>query len=97
MRLASTGSRITGRRSVPRFIFNAPAEMVEPITKAHLTGRVTEISQWGCFAEVATPPAVSSVVQLRIEQDGQTFKTSARLHRDRGRSSEGTHGMARRA
>ena len=73
------GSRFTHRRSVPRFPFDAPVEMTDPIAKSHVTGRVNDISQRGCFVEAENLLPVNSVVQLRIHNNGNAFETWARV------------------
>ena len=73
------GSRFAQRRSVPRFTFDAPVEMTDPITKSHAIGRVSEISQRGCFIEAQNLLGVDSVVQLRIHNNGNVFETWARV------------------
>jgi PilZ domain-containing protein len=73
------GSRFAERRSVPRFAFIAALEMTDPVTNSRVSGRVTEMSQHGCFAETKNPPTVNSVVQLRIGKSGERFETWARV------------------
>jgi PilZ domain len=77
------GSRFGERRAVPRFAFIAPLEIDEPITGTHMSGRVTEISQKGCRAEVANPLPVNSIIQLRISSHECVFETWARVIYDR--------------
>jgi hypothetical protein len=77
------GSRFAQPRSIPRFTFIAPVEITDSITKAQIQGRVTEISQHGCFVEVSKPLQLSSVVQLRIPRGDSAFHTWARVIYDR--------------
>lgn len=81
--------RLTGRRTVPRFKFDGLADMMEPITKAHTFGRITEISKRGYFAEVPTAPAASQIIQLRIAKGGEIFTTLARELYNRAGSGVG--------
>jgi hypothetical protein len=74
---SDAGSRFAERRTTPRFRFNATMEVTDPVTKAHTSGRVTEIGQHGCFAEVENPPPVQSIVQVRIAKDKNEFKAWA--------------------
>lgn len=76
--IPDAGSRFADRRTVPRFAFDAPAELLEPIERAHIFGRVTEISQKGCFAEVPDPFAAGPVVRLKITNGAEIFTTWAR-------------------
>jgi hypothetical protein len=73
------GSRFAVRRSVPRFVFAAPIEITEPITKSHVIGRVIEIGQRGCFARAEKLLTINAVVQLRIHRSGDVFETWARV------------------
>jgi PilZ domain len=74
---SDAGSRFAERRTAPRFKFKATIEVTDPVTKTHTSGRVTEIGQHGCFAEVANPPPVQSIVQVRIAKDKNEFKAWA--------------------
>ncbi|MGH2510636.1 MAG: PilZ domain-containing protein [Ktedonobacteraceae bacterium] len=67
----------------PRFAFDAPVEMTDPITKSHIAGRVTEIGQRGCFVEAENLRTVDSIVQLRIHKSGNVFETWARVVHNR--------------
>jgi hypothetical protein len=89
MRPSDVGLPLTGRRTVPRFVFDAQAELVEPQTKSQIFGRVTEISLRGCFTEVPNPLGGGSVVQLRIVKDGEIFTTQAREMYQRSGSGVG--------
>jgi hypothetical protein len=73
------GSRFAERRSAPRFEFVAPIEMIDSITRTHISSRVTQISQNGCFAEVPSPLTDNSIIQLRIQRDEGAFETLARV------------------
>ncbi|MFY9530802.1 MAG: PilZ domain-containing protein [Candidatus Acidiferrales bacterium] len=77
------GSRFGERRSVPRFAFIASLEIDEPLSNTRISGRVIEISQKGCCAEVANPLPVNSFIQLRIKRDEAAFETWARVIYDR--------------
>lgn len=85
------GSRFAQRRSAPRFAFVAPLEMTDPITKSHIAGRVSEISQHGCFAEAENLLTVDSVVQLRVHKNGDVFETWARVVHSRSGIGMGLH------
>lgn len=75
--IEGAGSRFPERRTVPRFRFAGTLELTDPVTKTHTSGRVTEIGERGCFAEVENPLVVQSVVQVRIHQGENEFKTWA--------------------
>jgi hypothetical protein len=91
MKTPDAGSRFAQRRTEPRFAFIAQLEMTDPITKSHITGRVTEISQHGCFAEADNLRTVDSVVQLRVHKGGDVFETWARVAHSRSGIGMGLH------
>jgi hypothetical protein len=88
-RTPDAGSRFAERRVFPRFPFVAGAEMTDPLTKAITSGRVTEISQSGCFAEISNQPAAGSVIQLRVQKDEDAFETWALVVYNRPRLGSG--------
>ena len=72
------GSRFSvERRSAPRYPFNAKAEAFEPISGAHLSGQVSQISAHGCYVEASEPFAPKTVIQLTITRDKEEFATWA--------------------
>ncbi len=73
------GSRFGERRAVPRFAFIASLEIDEPLSDTRISGRVTEISQKGCLAQVANPLPANSFVQVRIKRDETVFESWARV------------------
>lgn len=77
------GSRFAERRSVPRFEFIAPVEIIDPVTKTHISGGVTQISERGCFVEIPNPLPVNSVIQLRIKRGDGLFETWGRVMHSR--------------
>lgn len=79
---SNAGASFAERRSAPRFAFIAPIEVTEPLARTHISGRVTEISQYGCFAEAEDLLTVNSLVQLRIHNRGVVFESWAHvIHR----------------
>lgn len=78
-RTSDAGFRFAERRSVPRFGFVAAVELIVPLETTHISGRVTEISQHGCFAEVDDLLTINAFVQLRIHKGGHVFETWARV------------------
>lgn len=76
------GSRLAVRRRFPRFVFDARAELADPIAKSKLPGRVIEISQGGCFVAASEPPPVGSIIKLQIDKDGTLFNAWASVAYD---------------
>jgi len=52
--------------------------MIDPVDQKHIPGRVTVLSQKGCFARTQTPMTHRAVVQVQIHNDGTVFETWAR-------------------
>jgi hypothetical protein len=73
------GARYAERRSVPRYPFVANVEIYEPLGRIRLNGQTSEISANGCYVDVMNPLEKNTVLQLRIERDGQSFQTWARV------------------
>lgn len=74
---ADAGSRFADRRGAMRYDFAAPAEVFEPISGARVTGRTSDISNSGCYLEVAETLPPKSAVRLRIASQGTTFESWA--------------------
>jgi hypothetical protein len=75
-RLAA-GARFPERRTAPRFEFDARLEMTDPVEHKQIAGRVTVLSQKGCFGRTETPLNHRGVVQARIRKDDTVFETWA--------------------
>jgi hypothetical protein len=74
----SVGARFPERRSAPRFAFDAHLEILDPLEHKQIAGRVSVLSQTGCFARTQTPIAHRAVVQVHIRKDDSVFETWAR-------------------
>lgn len=74
----SAGSRFPDRRIAPRFAFDARLEIIDPVAQKQISGRVTILSQKGCFGRVQTPLTQRAVVHAQIVKDGTIFETWAR-------------------
>jgi hypothetical protein len=73
------GGRFPKTRSLPRYTITALAEVVEPVSRRRVTGWTSIISDEGCHVRAADALAAGTIVQLRIQQDGGTFETWARV------------------
>jgi hypothetical protein len=81
------GARFAERRAVPRFPFVAPLDILEPITRTHLSASTSEIGARGCHVDTASPLPPNTVVQISIQRDDASFQTWARVvyaHEGRG-------------
>lgn len=67
------------RRTVPRYSLIATAEVLEPVTDARMSGRISEISRKGCYLDILNTLPVDTALQLRITRDQGSFTTMARI------------------
>jgi PilZ domain-containing protein len=73
------GERFPKPRTLPRYPITALAEILEPVSRRRVTGWTSAISDTGCHVRAADALAAGTIVQLRIEQKGNTFETWARV------------------
>jgi hypothetical protein len=73
----SAGSRFPERRTTPRFAFDARLQITDPIEQTQIVGRVSVLSQKGCFARTQTPLSHRAIVQVEIQKDESVFETWA--------------------
>lgn len=73
----SAGARFPERRAALRFAFDARLEIIDPVEQKQVTGRVTVLSQKGCFGRTDTPLAHRGVVQVKIRKDESVFESWA--------------------
>ncbi len=67
------------RRTVPRYSLIATAEVLEPVTDARMSGRISEISRKGCYLDILNTLPMDTALQLRITRDQGSFTTMARI------------------
>ncbi len=67
------------RRSVPRYNFVATAEITDDASAAKLSGRVTEISRYGCYLDIANALPVGTTINVRVSCDQGTFVTRGKI------------------
>ena len=73
------GERFPKSRALPRYSITALAEVVEPVSRKRVTGWTSAVSDTGCHIRAADALAAGTIVQLRIQQEGRTFETWARV------------------
>ena len=61
------------RRRTPRYAFIASAREVDVATKTELAGRVSEISENGCFIDTLNPFPEQTQITVTIEHNEQCF------------------------
>jgi hypothetical protein len=76
---ADSASSFRERRSVPRFSLIATADIVEPASGVHISGRISEISRKGCYLDVLNTLPVGTRLRLTISRDQGTFSTEAKI------------------
>jgi len=67
------------RRTVPRYSLIATAEVIDPASDAHMSGRISEISRKGCYVDLLNTLPVDTSVQLCVTRDNGSFTTMARI------------------
>lgn len=76
---AGSGPPYREKRSVPRYSLIASVEIVEPVSDAHMSGRVSEISRKGCYLDILNTLPVSTKIRLTVTRDQGTFTTLGRI------------------
>jgi len=67
------------QRTVPRYMFAATVDIVEPLSDMHFSGRVSEISRKGCYVDILNTLPRETAVQLRVSRDKGTFMTDGKI------------------
>lgn len=70
------GGPYSERRSTPRYTFIATAEIIEPRTDTHISGRVSEISGRGCYVDILNTLPKDTAIRVRITTDEGSFECS---------------------
>lgn len=76
---AGSGPPYREKRSVPRYSLIASVEIVEPVSDAHMSGRISEISQKGCYLDILNTLPVGTKIRLIVTRDLGTFTTLGRI------------------
>jgi hypothetical protein len=67
------------RRAVPRYMFIATAEIIEPTTNTRMSGRVSEISQHGCYLDILNTLPRDTPIRVRIITDRGAFECAGKI------------------
>jgi len=67
------------RRRVPRYSFVATAEMTDAANSSRLSGRVAEISRYGCYMDSANTLPVDTILNISISCDEGVFATKGKI------------------
>ena len=73
------GQRFPESRRAPRYPIAAPAALIEPVSKQHVQGWTTVISETGCYVRAADTLPSGAVAQLRIEREGGSLESWVRV------------------
>ena len=67
------------RRRTPRFPFIATAEVLVKGSPTSSPARVTELSLYGCFVEIANPPEKGGQLLLKVYAEGRYFESQGSI------------------
>ncbi|HKQ85449.1 MAG TPA: PilZ domain-containing protein [Candidatus Acidoferrales bacterium] len=67
------------RRAVPRYMFIATADIVEPATDTRMSGRVSEISRFGCYIDILNTLPKDTAIRVRISNDSGSFESAGKI------------------
>ncbi len=76
---ARLGGPYAERRAVPRYTFIATAEIIEPATDTHISGRVSEISKFGCYVDILNTLPKGTPIRVRITTDRGSFESAGKI------------------
>jgi hypothetical protein len=76
---ARLGGPYAERRVVPRYTFIATAEIIEPSSDMHLSGRVSEISKFGCYVDILNTLPKGTAIRVRIITDEGSFESAGNI------------------
>ena len=74
-----SGEPYREKRAVPRFMFIATVDIIEPISEVHISGRISEISRKGCYVDIMMPPPPGTMLKVRIYRDAGAFETNGKI------------------
>jgi PilZ domain len=75
----ASGQPFGQRRSVPRYSLIATAELIEPVTDARMSGRISEISRKGCYVDILNTLPTGTKIQLCVTRDRGNFTTMGQI------------------
>jgi hypothetical protein len=69
----------TERRSHPRYLFTAAAEVAVPQSGAWNVARTNDLSAGGCYVDMVSPFPLGTVVGLRLRKEKKSFEAQAKV------------------
>jgi hypothetical protein len=67
------------QRLCARYPVSISVEGVELQSKAHFTGRISDLSMGGCYVDSITALPVDATLKVRLVHEGKVFETRARV------------------
>ncbi len=64
------------RRRTPRYPFTATVELIQKGAKAGISGRITELSLYGCYVQMPDPFENRTEILLKVYSNGKYFETA---------------------
>jgi len=71
--------RVAERRTHPRYVFTADAEIAEPETGARIEARISDIGQRGCYVETPRSFPLGTAIRVQVTKGGDSFVAPARV------------------
>ncbi len=78
-RKGPTPGRVAERRTHPRYVFTADAEIAEPQTGARIEARITDIGQRGCYVETPRSFPLGTAIRVQVTKGDDCFAAPARV------------------
>jgi hypothetical protein len=75
----TASGRVSDRRTHPRYVFTADAEIAEPETGARIEARITDIGQRGCYVETPRSFPLGTAIRVLVTKGGDCFVVQARV------------------
>ncbi len=79
----SDATKINGphgeRRTAPRYMFIATVDIVELGTNTRMSGRVSEISRFGCYVDILNALPKGTAIRIRIYNDSGSFESAGKI------------------
>jgi PilZ domain len=76
---SSSGKPYSEHRAVPRYNLIATAEIVDAVSAARMSGRISEISRKGCYVDILNTLPIGTLLQVSISRDRGTFTSPGRI------------------
>ncbi len=75
----NSGKPYGEKREVPRFMFIATVDIVEPVSDVHMSGRISEISRKGCYLDILNTLPVGTKIKVQVTRDQGSFETLGKI------------------